>query len=330
MGQSCLFIRPAKPWEAALSMPDILITEFMDETQVDRLAKEYDVSYQPDLVSDQDKIPALMPGVRGLIVRNATQVRGAVLDAADKLECVGRLGVGLDNIDMDACADRGIKVYPAIGANSDSVAELAMGAIYSLFRRAYHSTDAVIAGKWPRLELMGREIQGKTLGIIGLGNAGQALAWRARGNGMRRIAYDPWVAADDPRWDDCKVERAETLDELLPECDAVSVHVALTDDTTNMFNAETIAKMKDRAILLNLSRGGIVDEQALVDALKSEKLWGAFTDVFVEEPLTHPNIFEGVPHLICTPHIGPRTEEGEGKVSTVTADNVLNCLKGEN
>lgn len=309
-------------------MPDILITEFMLESEVDRLAQDYDVAYLPDLVSKQDEIPQHMPGVRGLIVRNATQVRGAVLEAADKLECVGRLGVGLDNIDMDACAARDIKVFPAIGANSDSVAELAMGAIYALFRRSYHSTDDVTAGKWPRLALMGREVQGKTLGIIGLGWTGQALAWRARGNGMQRIAYDPWVPADDPRWEDCKVERAATLDELLPKCDAVSVHVPLTDDTRDLFDAATIAKMKDRALLLNLSRGGIVNEQALVDALKSEKLWGAFTDVFVEEPLTSPNIFEGVPNLICTPHVGPRTEEGEGKVSSVTADAVLNCLKG--
>jgi (S)-sulfolactate dehydrogenase len=310
-------------------MPDVLITEFMLESEVDRLAQEFDVAYMPDLVSRQDDIPQFMPGIRGLIVRNATQVRGAVLDAADKLECVGRLGVGLDNIDMDACAARGIKVFPAIGANSDSVAELAMGAIYALFRRSYNSTDEVTSGKWPRLALMGREVQGKTLGIIGLGNAGQALAWRARGNSMKRISYDPWVPADDPRWAECKVERAETLDELLPQCDAVSIHVALTDDTMDMFNAATIAKMKDRAILLNLSRGGIVNEQALVNALKSEKLWGAFTDVYTQEPLTAPNIFQGVPNLICTPHVGPRTEEGEGKVSSVTADAVLNCLKGQ-
>jgi (S)-sulfolactate dehydrogenase len=309
-------------------MADILITEFMDESQVERLAKDYDVSYQPDLVAEQDKIPALMKGVRGLIVRNATQVRGAVLDAADKLECVGRLGVGLDNIDMDACAARGVKVFPAIGANSDSVAELAMGAIYVMFRRSYLATPDVIAGKWPRIELMGREVQGKTLGIIGMGWTGQALAWRARGNGMLRIGFDPWVKKDDPRWADCKVERAETLDELLPQCDAISIHVPLTDDTRGLFNAATIAKMKDRALLLNLSRGGIVDEQALVDALKAGKLWGAFTDVFVEEPLKSPNIFEGVPNLYCTPHVGPRTEEGESKVSTVTADAVLNCLNG--
>ncbi|MEQ8227736.1 MAG: hydroxyacid dehydrogenase [Rhodospirillales bacterium] len=310
-------------------MPDILITEFMLESEVDRLAQDYDVAYLPDLVSKQDEIPRHMAGVRGLIVRNATQVRGAVLDAADKLECVGRLGVGLDNIDMDACAARDIKVFPAIGANSDSVAELAMGAIYALLRRSYNSTADVTSGKWPRLELMGREVQGKTLGIIGMGWTGQALAWRARGNGMQRIGFDPWVAKDDPRWADCKVERAETLDDLLPRCDVISVHVPLTDDTRGLFNAQTIAKMKDRAVLMNLSRGGIVDEQALVDALKSEKLWGAFTDVFVEEPLTSPNIFEGVPNLICTPHVGPRTEEGEGKVSSVTADAVLNCLNGK-
>ncbi|PIW27422.1 MAG: 3-phosphoglycerate dehydrogenase [Rhodospirillales bacterium CG15_BIG_FIL_POST_REV_8_21_14_020_66_15] len=309
-------------------MPDILITEFMDESQVARLAKEYDVSYQPDLVSRQADIPALMAGVRGLIVRNATQVRGPVLDAADRLECVGRLGVGLDNIDMAACKARGIKVFPALGANADSVAELALGAIFVMFRRSFLATPDVVAGKWPRLELMGREVQGKRLGIIGFGATGQALAWRARGCGMSRIVYDPWVVKDDPRWAEFKADRAETLDDLLPQCDAISIHVPLTDDTRNLFNAETIAKMKDRALLLNLSRGGIVDEQALVDALKSGKLWGAFTDVFVEEPLTAPNIFDGVPNFYCTPHVGPRTEEGEGKVSSVTADAVLNCLNG--
>ena len=310
-------------------MADILITEFMDETQVERLKKEFDVAYLPDLVSKQDEIPALMKGVRGLIVRNATQVRGKVLEMADKLECVGRLGVGLDNIDMEACKARGVKVFPAIGANADSVAELSLGAIFVMFRKSYLATPDVLAGKWPRLALMGREVQGKTLGIIGLGATGRALAWRAKGVGMTVIAFDPWVAADDPRWKDLGVERAAQLDDLLPRCDAISIHVPLTDATKNLFNAKSIARMKDRALLLNLARGGIVDEQALADALKSGKLDGAFTDVFVEEPLKAGSLFDGVPNFYATPHVGPRTEEGEGKVSSVTADAVLNCLKAK-
>ncbi|MEK9671303.1 MAG: hydroxyacid dehydrogenase [Rhodospirillaceae bacterium] len=307
-------------------MPDILITEFMQEAQVERIKQSFDCEYVPDLVSRQDDIPALMKGVRGLIVRNATQVRGAVLEAADNLECVGRLGVGLDNIDLDDCKARGIAVYPATGANSDSVAELALGAIFVMFRKAYHSSDLVADGKWPRLEMMGREIQGKTVGIIGLGWAGAALAWRVRGCGMKRIAFDPYKDPNDPIWAKHNIERAETLDDLLAVSDAVSIHVPLTDDTRNLIDAAAIAKMKDKAVLLNLSRGGIVDEQAMVDALKSGKLDGAYADVFVEEPVKTPNIFKGVPNLYLTPHIGPRTEEGETKVCSMIADAVMGHL----
>ena len=230
---------------------------------------------------------------------------------------------------MDGCGARGIEVYPATGANSDSVAELALGAIYVMFRKAYHATESVAAGGWPRLEMMGREVAGKTCGIIGLGWAGKALAWRVRGCGMKRIAYDPFVSPDDPFWSEYNVDRAETLDELLAVSDAVSIHVPLTDDTRNLINAEAIAKMKDKALLLNLSRGGIVDEQAMVDALKSGKLDGAYTDVFVEEPVKAGNIFEGVPNLYLTPHIGPRTEEGETKVCSMIADAVMNHLNGQ-
>lgn len=309
-------------------MTDILITEFMDESQVERLKKDFSVSYQPDLVNKQDDIPALMKGVRGLIVRNATQVRGKVLEAADKLECVGRLGVGLDNIDMDACKARGVKVFPATGANSDSVAELALGAIFVMFRKSYQATPDTLAGKWPRLALMGREVMGKRLGLVGIGSTGGALAWRAKGVGMSVVGFDPWVAADAPRWKELGIDRVASLDELLPQCDAISVHVPLTADTKDLFNPQTIAKMKDRALLLNLSRGGIINEQALADALKSGKLDGAYTDVFVQEPLKAGSLFDGVPNFYATPHVGARTEEGEARVSTVTADAVLKCLKG--
>lgn len=307
-------------------MPDILITEFMQEEQVERIKQSFDAAYMPDLVTRQDDIPALMAGVRGIIVRNQTQVRGALLDAADSLQCVGRLGVGLDNIDTDACAGRGIEVYPATGANSDSVAELALGAIFVMFRKSYLATPDVVAGQWPRLALMGREVAGKTLGIIGLGWAGRALAWRAKGVGMKTIAFDPYLPADHAYWDEYKIGRAATLNELLAASDAVSIHVPLTDETRNLIDADAIAKMKDKALLLNLSRGGIVDEQAMVDGLNSGKLDGAYTDVFVTEPVAAGSIFEGVPNLYLTPHIGPRTEEGETRVCTMIADAVMNHL----
>lgn len=309
-------------------MPDILITEFMDETRVARMAEEFDVAYEPDLVSRQEDIPARMAGVRGLIVRNATQVRGEVLEAADSLVCVGRLGVGLDNIDVAGCEARGVKVFPATGANSDSVGELAMGALFVMFRRAYGATKAVMAGDWPRMELMGREVSGKRLGIMGLGNTGKALAWRARGCGMSLIAWDPYLPADDPRWAELGCDRAPALDDLFVQADAVSIHVPLTDETRHVIDAAAIAKMKDRALLMNLARGGIVHEGDVVQALKDGKLAGFFTDVFETEPLPAGSIFDGVPNAYLTPHVGARTEEAETRVSTMISEAVMTCLKG--
>ncbi len=310
-------------------MPEILITEFMLESQVERIKQRFDTLYLPDLVKNQDEVPSHMAGVRGLIVRNQTQVRGALLEAADSLECVGRLGVGLDNIDMDDCAGRGITVYPAIGANADSVAELAMGAIYALFRGAYLATAETVAGNWPRMELLGREVMGKRLGLLGYGATGRALAWRSRGCGMSRIAYDPFVPTDDESWQQHNTDRAETVDQVLEQADAVSIHLPLTDETRHLIDAEAIAKMKDRALVLNLSRGGIVHEQAMVDGLKSGKLGGAFTDVFEEEPLGPDNIFKDVPNFFATPHVGARTEEAETRVSTMIAEAVMKHLSRE-
>ncbi|MDA8638110.1 hydroxyacid dehydrogenase [Rhodospirillales bacterium] len=308
-------------------MTDIVITEYIDPKALAILKPDFDIHYDQDLWNKPDELAALMPGVPGMIVRNATQVRGDVLDNADVLKCVGRLGVGLDNIDMDGCAARDISVYPATGANSDSVAELAIGGMFVMLRDAYHATETVIDGNWPRMQMMGREVMGKTLGIVGLGAIGKALAWRAKGLGMTLVAWDPYIDADDSRWKEHGVGHVATIDELAAISDVVSIHVPLTDETRDLFDTAMIAKMKPNAILFNLARGGIVNEDDLVAALKAKQIAGAFLDTFDVEPLGSDNIFKDVSNLMLTPHVGARTVEADDRVCTMIADAVASHLK---
>jgi len=308
-------------------MTDIVITEYIDPKALAILEPDFDIHYDQDLWDKLDELATLLPGVPGMIVRNATQVRGGVLDNADVLKCVGRLGVGLDNIDMDVCAARDISVYPATGANSDSVAELAIGGMFVMLRNAYHATQSVTDGKWPRMQMMGREVMGKTLGIVGLGAIGQALAWRAKGLGMSLIAWDPYINADDPRWQEHDVRHVATIDQLVAISDVVSIHVPLSDDTKDLFDAAMISKMKPDAILFNLARGGIVNEADLVEALNEQRIAGAFLDTFDIEPMAADNIFKDVPNLMLTPHVGARTIEADDRVCTKIANAVASHLK---
>ncbi len=308
-------------------MTDILITEFIDQGALERLQSEFNVHYDPDLWDKPDAVAEALQGVPALIVRNQTQVRGVVLEKAGALKCVGRLGVGLDNIDTDGCAAKEIDVFPATGANSDSVAELAMGGLYVLFRRAYRSTEDVVAGKWPRMQLLGREIAGKTLAIIGFGSIGKALAWRARGVGMTVTAWDPYIDSGNGIWAEHGVEPRSSLEDVITDADAVSVHVPLNDETRDMFDTAMIGKMKSDAVLLNLARGGIVNEADLVKALREGVIGGAFLDTFDVEPLTADNLFNDVPNLLLTPHVGARTVEADDRVCNMIADAVAARLK---
>lgn len=308
-------------------MVDIVISEFMDPSVLKRLEAEYEIAYDQDLWKKPEQLAKLLPGVPGLITRNQTQVRGAVLDAGDALKCVGRLGVGLDNIDTEACARKGIDVFPATGANSDSVAELAIGGLFVMFRGAYYATEETLSGGWPRMRMMGREVAGKRLGIVGFGSIGKALAWRAKGVGLNVAAYDPYVDASDPRWLKYGVERRESLSALVADADAVSVHVPLNDETRSMIDAGIIAEMKPDAVLFNLARGGIVNERDLAAALTAKTIAGAFLDTFDIEPLTHENVFVGVPNLMVTPHVGARTVEADDRVCNMIADAVMARLK---
>ena len=306
-------------------MADIVISEFMDEEAIETAFSGMDVLYDPALVDDEAALYAALTDARALIVRNRTQVRENLLDKAPQLKVVGRLGVGLDNIDLNACQNRGIAVCPATGANDLSVSEYVISCALSLLRGAYNATARVAAGEWPRTELMGCELSGKQMGLVGFGAIARNTAEKASALGMSIAAFDPFLPEDHAAWAQAKKLSFEAL---LETSDVVSLHVPLTDDTRHIIDSAALAKMQSGAVLINAARGGTVDESALVDAINAGKLAGAALDVFEQEPLdaTSGAKFLGVNNLILTPHIAGVTLEGNVRVSRVTAENVKKFL----
>jgi (S)-sulfolactate dehydrogenase len=226
---------------------------------------------------------------------------------------------------MAACDARGIKVFPATGANDLSVAEWVIASAMMLLRGAYLSTANVVAGAWPRNRLMGRELSGKVMGVVGYGAIAREVVTRASALGMHCIAFDPYLPDDHPAW---RMARRHGLEPLLREADVVSLHVPLNESTAKMMDAVRLKRMKNDAILLNAARGGIVDEAALAAALRAGELGGAALDVFDEEPLSAARgaIFSGCPNLVLTPHIAGVTQESNVRVSHLTVANVLKAL----
>ena len=308
-------------------MARIVITEFMDERAVAQLRARHEVLYEPSLVDDAPRLLTEAAQADAIIVRNRTQVRGPLLAALGRCKVVGRLGVGLDNIDVPGCESRGMVVIPATGANALSVAEYVVASAMLLLRGAYASTAAVAAGKWPRNALSnGRETAGKTLGLVGFGSIGQLTARLAHGLGMQVCAYDAMMDADHPAFAQGQV-RCTGLDELITSADVVSLHVPLVDATRGLFDATRIASMKRGAVLINTARGGIVDEVALAAALRSGQLGGAAIDVFGVEPLAASAHFEDCPNLLLTPHIAGVSAESNERVSLLIAEKVLESLR---
>ncbi|MBU6441716.1 MAG: hydroxyacid dehydrogenase [Betaproteobacteria bacterium] len=309
-------------------MSSIVISEFMDAQAVEDLRAQFDLRYDPGLVDDAPALREALAGAQALIVRNRTQVRGELLEHAPGLRVVGRLGVGLDNIDMDLCARRGIRVIPALGANAQAVAEYVIATAMLLLRGAYASSAQVADGAWPRPALSeGREIAGKTLGLLGFGDIGRRTARLGQAVGMQVLAYDPVVPADAPVWSETGVQRRE-LDALLQECDVLSLHVPLTEATRGLLDAPRLARMREGAVLINTARGGVVDEAALADALRAGRLGGAALDVFGHEPLPAGSVLAGVPRLLLTPHIAGLTRESNLRVSSLIAERVGAFLRG--
>ncbi len=307
-------------------MADVVVSEFMNEAAIAPLAEKYDVLFDPSLVDDRPRLLGTLGDAVGLIVRNRTQVDDELLAAAPGLQVVGRLGVGLDNIDLAACEQRGVAVHPATGANAQAVAEYVVAAILLLFRGAFSSSARLIDGEWPRGDLQGRETAGKRLGLIGYGAIARMVSARAWDLGMQVAAYDPYLPAEDPAWE--TADRVTDLDDLLAEADAVSLHVPLTDDTRHLLDVAALMMLPKGAVVINTARGGIVDDSALAAALRSGHLAGAALDVFEKEPLSAEDgqTFAGIDNVVLTPHIAGLTEESNARVSDVTVQNVLRTL----
>ena len=307
-------------------MVDVVITEFMDEPAVDSLRADFDVHYDPDLHGDAAGIANRLGPARALIVRNRTRVDGALLATGPRLVAVGRLGVGLDNIDLDACARHGVSVHPATGANVVAVAEYVIAATLMMLRGAYHATERVLAGDWPRTALVGREASGKTLGIVGFGAIGRAVAQRATALEIGVAAFDPMLAPGDPAWSAPGVRRFDDLGAMLGACDVVTLHVPLTGATRHLVGAAEIAAMKPGACIVNTARGAVLDEAAMAEALASGRLGAAALDVFEDEPLPAHSRLAGIANLYLTPHIAGLTEEADTRTGELIASLIRRAL----
>jgi (S)-sulfolactate dehydrogenase len=304
----------------------IVICEVMDSDAVAQLTARFDVCYDKALVDRPGDLARELADADALIVRNRTSVDAALLERAPKLRVVGRLGVGLDNIDMDACAARGIDVIPAAGANALAVAEYVIATAMLLLRGTYAATADVAAGHWPRAALSnGREMAGKTIGLVGFGNIGRLTGRLARALGMRAIGFDPQVPPASSIWIDDDTMPC-TLADVVSQADVVSLHVPLIPATRNLIDAARIATMKAEAILINTARGGVVDEIAVAAALRARKLGGAALDVFDREPLPAGSPLADCPNLVLTPHIAGLTCESNRRVSDLVAAKVAAAL----
>jgi D-3-phosphoglycerate dehydrogenase len=283
-------------------------------------APDLRVEVRPGLKGD-DLLRAVA-GVHALVVRSATQVTAAVIEAAGTLEVVGRAGVGVDNVDVTAATKRGVLVMNTPGGSATTTAEHALALLFALSRQIPQATASMKAGRWEKSRFMGREICGKTLGIVGVGNIGRVVADRARGLKMRVVAHDPFLSEDAAAR--LGVELVP-LDELLARSDFITIHAPLTPQTRGLLGAAAFAKMKEGAMVVNCARGGIVDEAALAEALRAGKVAGAALDVFEKEPPGASPLFD-LESFICTPHLGASTDEAQVAVSVAIARQVIDYL----
>jgi D-3-phosphoglycerate dehydrogenase len=301
----------------------ILLTDGLDEKGQSILRASATVDDKSGISADD--LLKIIPEYDALIVRGRTKVTAAIMDAAPRLKVIGRAGVGVDNIDLEAARQHGITVVNAPTSTSIAVAELTFGLLLALAREIPRADAAMKQGKWLKKELEGVELNGKTLGVIGFGRIGMEVGKRAAAFGMNVIAYDPLIPEEE-----IKRRGAEpaSLQDLYAWSDFISLHMPLTVDTRDMIGRQAFAQMKDGVRIVCAARGGIIDEAALVEALNSGKVAGAALDVFSVEP---PGLTEAVSHprLIATPHIGAQTAEAQSRASEDIAHEVLSALRGE-
>ncbi len=308
-------------------MSKLVVSEYLPDEFLDVLRQGHEVVYDADMYSDRPRLLEEVTDATAILIRNRTRIDEELIAASRSMRVVGRLGVGLDNIDMDACARAGLKVIPAVGANAVSVAEYVLGAMLVLTRGVFGMTQSMVAGDWPRQgHAFGHEVMGKVLGLVGFGAIAREVAARAASFGIRIVAHDPFIHESDPVW---QTATPLSFEELLRVADVVSLHAPLDAGTRNLIDARALARMKPSAVLINTSRGGMVDEGAVADALRSGALAGAALDVFASEPLgpEPASTFADVPNLLLTPHVAGNTHESVDRVAKMIVEAVIEALE---
>ena len=301
----------------------VLVTDPVDEAFLEKIRPHVDV--EVSLKLSEDELVERVRDVDVLVVRSRTKVTRRVLEAAERLKAVIRAGVGVDNIDVEAAREKGVTLVNTPREPADSVAELTMAFALCLARKIPSLDRSMKQGLWLKGEA-GMELKGRTMGLIGLGAIGSAVARLAKAFGMRVVAYDPYVSEDYAK--QLGVELVG-FDEILASADFLSVHVPLTPETKGMIGREEIAKMKDGAFIINTSRGGVVDEDALYEALKAGKLGGAALDVYSKEPPPPDHPLIKLDNVVCTPHIGGSTVDAQLRIALTMADDLLRIARGE-
>ena len=303
--------------------PKVLISDKLSDAAV-QIFKDrgIDVDFQPDLGKDKDKLAEIIGNYDGLAIRSATKVTEKILANAPNLKVIGHAGIGTDNIDKEAASKRGVIVMNTPFGNMITTAEHAIAMMFAVARQIPEASASTHAGKWEKSKFMGVEPTGKTLGVIGAGNIGGIVCDRARGLKMKVVAYDPFLGEE--KAEKMGVEKVE-LDELLSRADFITLHVPYTEQTANILSRENLEKTKKGVRIINCARGGLVDEEALADLLKSGHVAGAGFDVFAEEPAKKNPLFN-LPNVVCTPHLGAATTEAQENVALQVAEQMSDYL----
>jgi D-3-phosphoglycerate dehydrogenase len=291
----------------------VLVTDEIDAEGVALLAAEPKIAVDEVPTLPKDELLGRIGDYDAIVGRSATRISTDLLKSARKLKVVGRAGVGVDNIDLETATALGIAVINAPAGNTIAVAELFFGAVISLLRNIPRADTSMHAGRWERSGLLGSELKERTLGIVGLGRIGGEVATRARAFGMKVIAYDPYIPKS--RFDALRVQETTSLDALLDESNVLTLHTPLTEETKGLIGKREIARLPQQSIVVNMARGGIVDEKSLLDALNSKHLFGAVIDAYEKEPLAPDHPLRSIPSVLLTPHIGASTMEAQRNVA---------------
>ena len=307
-------------------MTKILTTEFINQNSLENLNKKFDVMYNEKLCENEKQLITIVKDYDGLIVRNKTQVNKDVLFKAKNLKFIGRLGVGLDNIDTEFCKIKNIYVQPATGMNADSVAEYVISSSMSLIKKIPTFHNGTVKGGWPRTTIKSAEINGKCIGIVGFGTIGRKVADYSLKNGLNVLTYDPYIKKLD---DNVKNYKLSSLEDVFKNADIISLHLPLTEETKNLINKSSFSKMQKQPIIINTSRGSVVNENDLIDAYDQNLISGFALDVFENEPI-NKDLCERITsemNCILTPHISGVTAESNIRVSDFIVKKAIDFFK---